>query len=39
MDLGALLDYCITWNEVHGVKPEEPKVRNATQADIDNFLG
>ena len=41
MDLGALLDYCITWNEVHGLKQtdDKPKVRDATQADIDAFLG
>lgn len=44
MDLGALLDYCITWNELHGIKQTEDerpkvKVRNATQEDIDRFLG
>lgn len=43
MDLGAILDYCIEWNEAHA--PEEkkhggkPKIRNATQEDIDKFLG
>ena len=40
MDVGAILDYCITWNELHGIKKEETKgVRKATQADIDAFLG
>lgn len=43
MDLGAILDFCQEWNEVHGVTAEEeggkPKIRDATQADIDRFLG
>ena len=50
MDLGALLDYCIEWNEIHGIreeqavdskknKEEKPRVRNATQADINKLLG
>lgn len=44
MDLGAILDYCQEWNEAHGIKADdgkkkEPKVRDATQADIDAFLG
>lgn len=43
MDLGAILDYCKEWNEVHGVDVQQasdkPKIRDATQADIDKFLG
>lgn len=40
MDLGAILDYCTEWNEVHGIgKEDKPKIRDATQADIDKFLG
>lgn len=35
------MDYCIEWNEAHGMKQveDEPKVRDATQADINAFLG
>lgn len=43
MDLGAILDFCQEWNEVHEVKAEDgggkPKIRDATQEDIDRFLG
>lgn len=42
MDLGAILDYCIEWNEIHGAteeEPKKPKIRDATQEDIDRFLG
>ena len=40
MTMGELIDYCIEWNEMHGLKQtEEPEVRDATQADIDRFLG
>lgn len=41
MDLGAILDYCNEWNEAHDVKAEggKPKIRDATQEDIDKFLG
>lgn len=40
MDLCAILDYCNEWNKVHGIgEKEKPKVRDATQADIDKFLG
>lgn len=44
MDLGAILDFCNEWNDIHGIKEDDgekkkPKVRDATQADIDAFLG
>lgn len=42
MDLGAILDYCYEWNEIHDVEKSEGQesgIRDATQADIDRFLG
>lgn len=43
MDLGAILDFCSEWNDIHGIKEEDGKkrkgIRDATQADIDKFLG
>ena len=44
MDLGAILDFCQEWNEAHDLTKKEeqkktPKIRDATQADIDAFLG
>lgn len=43
MDLGAILDYCREWNEVHKIDENEadgrPKIKDASQADIDAFLG
>lgn len=44
MDLGAILDFCTEWNEAHGLtdkdgKKKAPGIRDATQADIDAFLG
>jgi len=45
MDLNAILDYCDEWNKVHdigqgnGSDPKKPKIRDATQEDIDKFLG
>lgn len=43
LDLGAILDFCNEWNEVHSIEEEEnsgkPKIRDATQEDIDRFLG
>ena len=43
MDLGAILDYCKEWNEIHRGNDEEESggvgIRDATQEDIDRFLG
>jgi len=39
MDLGAILDYCIEWNEAHTEQKEEKGVRDATQEDIERFWG
>lgn len=42
MDIGQILDYCITYNEMHdlGEEPEKKKkTRKATQADWDAFFG
>ena len=45
MDLNAILDYCNEWNKIHEVgsdsegKPKKPKIRDATQEDINKFLG
>lgn len=43
MDLGAILDFCAEWNKIHDIKEDggkkKPKVRDATQEDIDAFLG
>jgi len=42
MDLGAILDFCQEWNEAHGLADKQkkaPGIRDATQADIDAFLG
>ena len=44
MTAGNLVDYILSWNELHGLSPKdkkaenkEPTVRMATQKDFDNF--
>lgn len=41
MTPGNLVDYIVSWNELHGLDKEkedgEPTIREATQADFDNF--
>lgn len=41
MTPGNLVDYIVSWNELHDVgdkkKDMVPRVRMATQADFDNF--
>lgn len=50
MELGAIVDYCIEYNNMHDNKRSgsseenynahnEPRVRKATQADWDAFAG
>ena len=38
MDLGAILDYCIEWNEAH-TEHKESGIRDATQEDIERVWG
>lgn len=39
MTPGNLVDYIVSWNELHDTSPKnkKPTVRMATQADFDNF--
>lgn len=40
MTPGNLVDYIVSWNELHGLnedKESEPTIRMATQADFDSF--
>lgn len=40
MTVGQIVDFCITYNEMHDPEREEKQedtVRQATQADWDNF--
>lgn len=42
MDIGALVDYCIEYNQTHGVSEggkEKDTRRMATQGDWDAFFG
>jgi hypothetical protein len=46
LDIGQLVDYCIEYNEAHGLKEgseknieTKPKRRAATQADWNAFYG
>lgn len=43
MTVGQLVDFCIDYNkrnkESNDKKPEKPKRRRATQAEIDAFFG
>lgn len=44
MDVGQILDYCILYNEMHGLNgsdetEKKEKKRKATQADWDALLG
>ena len=45
MTVGEIVDFCITYNEIHGLNEDEeetenkPKIRKATQSDWDAFWG
>ena len=40
MEVGALVDYCIEYNEqFEQTKSDKPKVRKAKQSDWDFFFG
>ena len=43
MTVGEIVDFCITYNEIHGLNEEDeedkPKIRKATQSDWDAFWG
>lgn len=43
MDLGHVLDFCITYNKIHTIDDEEekpkPKKRKASQGDWNSLFG
>lgn len=38
MDIGAIVDYCIEYNDMHDEKKQKSRRRKATQADWDRLF-